>query len=114
LFLSKSRYVSNNIRRNKGISKIPYFDENKEYQRSKYKLFYDLVRDGRIITRPDFRGTTLSNKEISEKIIECTCIRKQLTSLPPLPKCKELYCTDNLLTSLPVLPKYAKIDSDLL
>ncbi len=101
---STSRYVARNIRRNKGISKIPYFDENKEYQRSKYKKFYDLVRRGWIKTKPNLKGTTLSNKEISERIIECNCKYNQLTSLPPLPNCKNLVCDYNQLTSLPPLP----------
>jgi hypothetical protein len=115
--LSVSNYVNKSLK-SKKIKKIEYFDENKEYQKSKYSRFYDLIRNtnGGIITTPDLYQTTLTNKQISESIITCFCPGLSLSSIPPLPKCKILNCANNNLTTLPKLPncEYLKCESNIL
>jgi hypothetical protein len=101
--LSTSKSVSSRLRENKKIN-FTYFEENKDYQRSKYKRFYNGVRKGKILTTPNLAGSTLTNKQISEKIKVVSCFNYQLKHLPPLPNCENLYCDSNELTSLPDLP----------
>jgi hypothetical protein len=102
--LSVSNYINRSLK-SKNISKIIDFDENKEYQKSKYSRFYALVRDGSISTIPDLQQTTLTNKQLSETINICSCSDNELKFIPPLPNCTILTCDDNQLTSLPDLPK---------
>jgi Leucine-rich repeat (LRR) protein len=107
--LSSSKNLSRELRKNKKIN-FAYFDENKEYQRSKYKKFYQWVREGLVQTVPDLVGTNLSNREISNQITICYSNRFKLEAFPPLPNCQELYCENNLLTSLPNLPLCKKLN----
>ncbi len=103
--LSSSKYVQNKLRGNKKTD-FSFFDENKEYQRSKYKRFYQLVRNQTFQIKgiPE-NSTNLTNKEISESITHLNCFGYNLTAIPPLPNCINLTCTQNVLTSLPPLPK---------
>jgi hypothetical protein len=102
--LSTSVQVHKSLKKNPRIN-FDYFEQNKEYQRSKYKRFYQLVRNGTILTYPDFTGSQLTNREISEGLRTVGCSNRQLVAIHPLPNCRSLRCTNNLLTSLPDLPK---------
>jgi Leucine-rich repeat (LRR) protein len=101
--LSTSVNVNKALKRNPLIN-FDYFEQNKEYQRSKYQRFYQLVRNGSILTEPDFTESQLTNREISEGIRELMCSDQQLVAIPPLPNCKSLDCAYNQITSLPDLP----------
>jgi Leucine-rich repeat (LRR) protein len=104
--LSTSVNVNKSLKRNPRID-FDYFEQNKQYQRAKYQRFYQLVRNGTILTEPAFTGSQLTNREISELIraVNCSARQLQLVAIPPLPNCKTLNCSGNLLTSLPDLPK---------
>jgi hypothetical protein len=108
-YASLGNLLSTSVNVNKALKKNPhinfdYFEQNKEYQRAKYQRFYQLVRNGTIMTLPDFTGSQLTNREISEGLKAIECSHRDLVAIPPLPNCQHLSCNNNLLTSLPDLP----------
>ena len=46
-----------------------------------------------------------SDYELLEHVVALDCSKQQLTSLPELKNCQQLYCYNNQLTSLPELKK---------